>query len=125
MDTWTLIRFLHVIALAFFVGGQLMLLVAVVPAVRRHGDEVVVRAVARRFGIGSLVAILVLVATGTAMASHFARWHDRELQIKLALVALIGVLIALHIARPGSRALSVAVFAVSVVVVWLGVDLAH
>jgi hypothetical protein len=30
MDAWTLVRSLHVVALAFFVGGQLMLVVAVV-----------------------------------------------------------------------------------------------
>ena len=34
VDDWLLIRFLHLLALAFFVGGQLMLVVAVVPAMR-------------------------------------------------------------------------------------------
>lgn len=125
MDTWTLIRFLHVVALAFFVGGQLVLVVAVVPAVRRHGDELAMRAVARRFGVGSLVAIVVLIASGTAMASHFARWHDHVLQVKLMLVALIGVLIAFHIVTPSSRALSIGLFLVSLAVVWLGVELTH
>jgi len=125
MDAWTLIRFLHLVALAFFVGGQLMLVVAVVPAVRRHGDEVAMRAVARRFGIGSLVAILVLIATGVAMASHLARWQDDVLQVKLMLVVLIGVLIAFHIVTPSSRALSITLFLVSLAVVWLGVELSH
>ena len=125
MDAWTLIRFLHLVALAFFVGGQLMLVVAVVPAVRRHSDEVAMRAVARRFGIGSLVAILVLIATGVAMASHFARWQDNVLQIKLMLVVLIGVHIAFHIVTPSSRALSITLFLVSLAVVWLGVELSH
>ena len=125
MDTWTLIRFLHVVALAFFVGGQLVLVVAVVPAARRHGDELAMRAVARRFGIGSLAAIVVLIATGAAMASHFARWHDHVLQVKLMLIALIGVLIAFHIVTPSSRALSIGLFLVSLAVVWLGVELTH
>ena len=75
---WTLIRFLHIVALAFFVGGQLHARGRVVPAVRRHGEEVAMRGVARRFGIGSLVAIVVLVATGAAMASHFARGRTRS-----------------------------------------------
>src|SRR4029079_1996544 len=91
MDTWTLIRFLHIVALAFFVGGQLVLVVAIVPAVRRAGDDELMLAVARRFGLGSLVAILVLVATGAAMASHFGRWHDSVLPVKLMLVVLCGV----------------------------------
>jgi putative copper export protein len=123
--TWTLIRFLHLVALAFFVGGQLLLVVAVVPALRGQRDDVAMRAVARRFGIGSLVAIAVLVATGAAMASHFSLWHDHVLQVKLALVVLIGVLIALHIVAPSSRALSIVVLLVSLAVVWLGVELAH
>ena len=92
---------------------------------RRAGDDALMRDVARRFGIGSLVAILVLVATGAAMASHFARWHDNVLQVKLMLVVLVGVLIVFHITSPKSRALSMLVFLVSLAVVWLGVDLAH
>jgi hypothetical protein len=31
---WTIIRFLHLAAVAFFVGGQLMLVAAIAPAVR-------------------------------------------------------------------------------------------
>jgi uncharacterized membrane protein len=125
VEAWTVIRFLHVVALAFFIGGQLMLIVAVVPAVRRHGNDVVMRSAAKRFGVGSAIALVILVATGAAMASHFARWHDNLLQIKLMLVVLIGVLLALHIASPSSRAISVAVFVISLLVVWLGVELTH
>jgi len=125
MDAWTLVRYLHVVALAFFVGGQLMLVVAVVPAMRRHGDDAAMRSVARRFGVGSVVALVTLVVTGAAMASHFARWQDDVLQGKLALVVLIGVLIGLHVVAPTSRALSVALFLASLAVVWLGVELTH
>ena len=125
MDAWTLVRYLHVVALAFFVGGQLMLVVAVVPAMRRHGDDAAMRSVARRFGVGSVVALVTLVVTGAAMASHFALWQDDVLRAKLALVVLIGVLIGLHAAAPTSRALSVALFLASLAVVWLGVELTH
>jgi peptidoglycan/LPS O-acetylase OafA/YrhL len=124
MDAWTLVRFLHIVALAFFVGGQLLLAV-VVPVVRRHGGDVALRGVARRFGVGSLVAIVVLVATGAAMATHFALWRDDVLRLKLVLVIFIGVPIALHIAAPTSRALSIAVLLASLLVVWLGVELSH
>ena len=31
MEVWEVIRFLHVVALAFFVGGQIMLVVAIAP----------------------------------------------------------------------------------------------
>src|SRR5918912_4288543 len=87
-DLWLGIRWLHVIAMAFFVGGQLFLAAAVVPVERRAPDRERLRAIARRFGYGTLVAIGVLLATGAAMASHFGQWGRPALHLKLALVAL-------------------------------------
>ena len=125
MDVWTVIRFLHIVALAFFLGGQIMLAAAVVPAVRRHGSEEAMAGVARRFGIGSGIALAVLIATGVAMAEHLSRWSDSTLQVKLMLLVLVGVLLGLHIASPKSRAISVAVLLTTLLIVWLGVDLSH
>jgi uncharacterized membrane protein len=125
METWTAIRFLHLVAVVFFVGGQLMLAAAVTPAIRRHGTDEAMRAVARRFGVGSVVALAVLVATGVAMASHYSLWGDSVLRAKLVFVALVGVLLGLHVVAPRNRALSLATLAASLVVVWLGVKLAH
>ena len=124
MEAWELVRFLHVVALAFFVGGQIMLIVAIVPVLSGR-DEDVMRAVARRFGLSSGVAIAVLLATGIALASHFSRWQDETLQAKLAVLVLVGVLTALHIATPYSRAVSLALAGSSLTVVWLGVALTH
>lgn len=121
----TVVRFLHVLALAFFVGGQLMLVAAVVPALRRQSDPEPMRAIARRFGYGSIVALAVLVATGAAMADRYARWSDSVLQIKLMFVVLIGVLLALHMAAPTSRAVAIGVLGATLVTLWLGVTLAH
>ena len=125
MDAWTVIRFLHVAAVAFFVGGQLMLAVAVAPALRRHGGEEAMRAVARRFGIGSGIALAVLVATGAAMAGRFHAWGEAVLQAKLTLLALVLALLVLHVVTPYTRALSLAVLAASVAIAYLGVELAH
>ena len=125
MDEWTVIRFLHVIALAFFVGGQLVLAIAVVPALRGRDEDTAMRAVARRFGIASAVALLVLIATGAAMAGHLARWDDPTLHAKLALLVLIGVLLALHVVTPYTRAVSLSVLATSILIVWLGIRLTH
>ena len=125
MSGWLLVRFLHVLAMAFFVGGQLMLVVAVVPAVRGDGNEAAMRGIVRRFGAGSGIALAVLVATGVAMASHLDRWGDGTLQLKLALVVLVGVLLGLHAVAPRSRVLSLAVLVASLLIVWLGVELAH
>jgi len=125
MDEWTVIRFLHVLALAFFVGGQLVLAVAVVPGLRGRDDDTAMRAVARRFGVASAVALAVLIATGAAMASHLSRWDDPTLQAKLGLLVLIGVLVALHVVTPYTRAVSLALLATSIVIVWLGIRLTH
>jgi uncharacterized membrane protein len=121
----TVVRYLHVIALTFFVGGQLMLVAAVVPGLRKAGDTAALRHIARRFGVGSLVALAVLLATGAAMASDAELWDDDTLRLKLGVVVLVGVLTGLHLARPQNRAVSVAIFVASLVIVWLGVELAH
>jgi uncharacterized membrane protein len=124
---WEAVRWLHLLAMAFFVGGQLVLAAAVVPAFRRAEgrDREPLRAIARRFGQGTLVAIAVLVVTGAAMASHFDDWDSSTLQVKLGLVVLVGVLVAAHIRRPTSHGLDGAIFLVSLTIVWLGVAVAH
>jgi uncharacterized membrane protein len=125
VTTWELIRWLHLLAMAFFVGGQLVLAAAVVPAFRGAPDRARLRAIARRFGWGSLVALAVLLATGAAMASHFAVWDDGTLHVKLTLVAVAGLLILWHMRRPQQHWIEGAVFVVSLAIVWLGVALAY
>jgi branched-subunit amino acid transport protein len=122
---WHLIRWLHLISMAFFVGGQLMLAAVVVPVVRGTGDRKTIRRVARGFGIGSGVAILVLLITGSLMASHFNRWSDHDLQIKLGLVAVVALLIGWHTRKPEWHALEGIVFVLSLAIVWLGIAVAH
>jgi uncharacterized membrane protein len=124
---WEAIRWLHLLAMAFFVGGQLVLAAAVVPAFRgaEGRDREPLRAIARRFGEGTIVAITVLVVTGAAMASHFDLWSDSTLHVKLTLVVVVGILVGLHIRRPTNHALDGAIFLVSLAIVWLGVALAH
>ena len=124
-DAWVLVRALHLLAMAFFVGGQLLLAAAVVPVERGAPDRQRMRAIARRFAFGTLIAIGVLIATGAALATEFAQWGDGTLHVKLALVALVAVLIVWHMRRPELRALDGAIFLVSLAIVWLGVSLAH
>jgi uncharacterized membrane protein len=118
------LRFAHLVAMAFFVGGQLMLATVVVP-VLRGGDREALRAMARRFGAGTLAAIAVLLGTGAAMASREDRWDDGTLQVKLALVALAAVLVVWHMRRPQLHAIEGLVFLASLALVALGVALAH
>jgi len=110
--------------MAFFVGGQLVFGLAVVPLMRGEGDRERLRAVARRFGYGSLAALLVLVITGWAMASHFKLWDSSTLHWKLALVALVIALALVHLRWPKIHALQGAILLASLVIVWLGLELA-
>jgi uncharacterized membrane protein len=121
---WQAVLFLHLVAMAFFLGGQLLLAFAVVPALRGDEDREQLRAVARRFGWGSLVALGVLIATGAAMASHLDLWSDRTLHVKLALVAIALVLVGLHLRFSRAHLLQTAVFLVTLAIVWEAVRLA-
>ena len=121
----TLIRALHLLAMAFFVGGQLLLAVAVVPVEQRAPERERMRAMARRFGYGTLAAIGILMATGAVLASEYDQWGDSTLHAKLALVGLVAALIGWHLRRPDLRALDGAIFVASLAIVWLGTSLAH
>jgi uncharacterized membrane protein len=126
---WNVVLGLHLLAMAFFIGGQLMLAAVVVPVLRGgeadSPQRAALRAAARRFGIGTLIAVLVLIVTGVAMASHFELWSNSTLHIKLALVVFVGALIAVHLRRPEWHALDAAIFVVSLAIVWCGIVVAN
>ncbi len=121
---WQAVLWLHLVAMAFFLGGQLLLAVAVVPALRGDENREQLRAVARRFGWGSLVALGVLIATGAALASHLHVWSDGALHVKLALVAVALVLVGLHLRYSRAHLLQAAVFLVTLAIVWEAIRLA-
>jgi xanthine/uracil/vitamin C permease (AzgA family) len=118
---WNGVVWLHLLGMAFFVGGQLMLAAVVVPALRDLPDGAPLRVAARRFGIGTVIAFVVLIASGAALAGHEHKWGDSTLHVKMALVAVVGVLIAAHMRWPASHVLDGLVFAVSLAIVWLGI----
>jgi uncharacterized membrane protein len=122
-DFWQAVLYLHLLAMAFFVGGQLVFGAAVVPVLRGDADRERMRAVARRFGYGSLAALGLLVVTGWAMASHYHLWDSSTLQWKLALVALVVALTLLHLRWSKAHFLQAAILLATLVIVWLGLDL--
>jgi uncharacterized membrane protein len=121
---WQAVLYLHLVAMAFFLGGQLLLAAAVVPALRGEQNRQQLRAVARSFGWGSLVALAVLIATGAAMAGHLDLWGDGTLHVKLALVAVAVLLVAVHLRYARSHLLQAAIFLVTLAIVWEAVQLA-
>ena len=122
---WFAIRWLHLLAMAFFVGGQLVLAVVVVPVARHAPDRGQLRQIARRFGYATLAALVLLIATGSAMASHLDLWSDGTFQLKLALVAAVAVLLVWHARRPTLHLLEALIFALSLAIVWIGLYLAN
>src|SRR4051794_7128869 len=110
--------------MATFVGGQLVLAIAVVPGLRGRDIEGL-RAVARRFGWVSVGALGVLVVTGAWIASRDGLWSSSTLHVKLALVVLVGVLILWHLRNGAAHWLQGAIFLVSLAIVWLGLSIAH
>lgn len=122
---WFIVRWLHLLAMAFFVGGQMLLAVVVVPVGRRSTDRESLRTIARRFGSGTLIALFVLIATGTALASHLRLWSNGTFQVKLVLVVAIGALLIWHVRRPNRHLLEAIIFLLSLAVVWLGLYLAN
>ncbi|HEX4838472.1 MAG TPA: hypothetical protein VFV03_08125 [Solirubrobacteraceae bacterium] len=122
---WFVVRWLHLLAMAFFVGGQMMLAAVVVPVGRRFTDRESLRLIARRFGYGTLLALGVLIATGTGMAFHLNLWGDSTFQVKLGLVVAVGVLLVWHIHRSDLHVLEGIVFLLSLAIVWLGLYLAN
>jgi putative copper export protein len=120
---WLGVLFVHLVAMAFFVGGQIMLAATIVPVERRNPDPARMRTIARRFGYGSLVALALLLATGIAMASRYNLWEVGTLHLKLALVGLVIVLTFAHMRFPRAHALSAVIFLITLAIVWLGIDL--
>jgi putative copper export protein len=99
-DFWQAVLYVHLLSMAFFVGGQIVFAFAVVPVLRDDPDRERMRAIARRFGYGSLVALGLLIVSGWAMASHYHLFGDSTLQWKLTLVGAVIGLTIVHLRRP-------------------------
>ena len=83
------------------------------------------RTVARRFGMGSGVALLVLVATGVAMASHFDRGAAPCCTPSWACSCSSASCWRCTSPGPGAGGCRSATLVASLAIVWLGVELAH
>ena len=113
--------FLHVVAMAFFLGGQLMLAATVVPVERSNPDPARMKAIAQRFGLGSLIALGVLLLTGMLMASHYDLWNYGDFQVKMGLVVALIISVLAHMRFPKVHALMGR--SLTLGIVWIGLDL--
>lgn len=114
-DVWTLVRFLHVLGAACWVGGMIVLGAVAVPAARRAGDRTagrrVVTAAARRFGLVGAVALATIAATGVALMDHRGLGpgdltdsdYGRRLLAKIVLLVAMAVVAVAHALWQGPR----------------------
>lgn len=99
---WDVVLWIHLLAMALFLGGQLFMGLAIVPVyIAQGGKEGAahdwMQPIARRFGWASLGALVVALITGSMMASHLDLWSETALNVKLTLVAVAVVLTCLHV----------------------------
>jgi len=132
MESWALIRFVHVAAAATWLGMQVALFL-LVPALRRllPADEArrVVRAAGTRLALLAAVALPALLLSGIALGRHepAAAEHPGVVALKQAiLAAMVGLLLA-HGLVPGRTlrvAASALMLALTLVAVYAGAWLA-
>ncbi|MGW5686223.1 hypothetical protein [Nonomuraea sp. NPDC003754] len=137
MTWWTIVRFLHILGAALWVGGQLAVSLVVLPLARRGLPEgqraALLRAVGRRFGLITLAGFLpVQIATGLALAWHSGvTWaslaepgYGRTLAAKLVLFCAVLATAGLHGWASGSgRPTAARVMAVASLIGSVGVIL--
>lgn len=121
-----LARLIHVIGFIALVGGQLMLIFAVIPAAHKfHTPLPVLESIGRRFGIVAGVALAAIIGSGVYMSGQLNLWSSNLLHVKLMLVVLIVVFVALHQLAERARGIAWMNFVVSLIVVWLGLKLTY
>ncbi len=91
------VKWVHLLAVATWTGG-LITLAALVPVLRRQGAALdTLRAVARRFGVVSWVALVAAVVTGVWQVIGLAiPWSNGTLNLKLGLVGFAAAAALVH-----------------------------
>ena len=118
---WSLLRFVHVLSAAVWVGGQLTLSLLLLPLLRRRLPtelrETLTSSIGKRFGIYTIaVFIPVQVSSGVGLAMHYGvTWaslthpgYGRTLLTKLIVFVVVMLLSGLHGWAHGTGRLAVA-----------------
>ncbi|MCL4545467.1 MAG: CopD family protein [Chloroflexi bacterium] len=110
-----LVRWLHLLAALFWVGGQLFLLSVILPVLRAQlprADQLrLIAAAGRRFAVYSLAALGVLITTGLYLAfAHGLSFQglagdtwEQVLLVKVVLVVAVIPITAVHSAIYGGH----------------------
>lgn len=144
INGWTLVRFVHVLSAAIWVGGLIVFTVVVEPKTRRDdeisadaGNDLIAR-IGKTVGVVIMAVLLpVQILTGVALLAHrhvsastlLSGSYGRILFVKLLLVVVVVVAAGLHgfAAASGrrtlSRSLSMSTLVVSVLILFLAVAL--
>ncbi len=134
---WILLRFLHLSAAAIWIGGQVALFLAI-PPIRSGATNAreITSAIGRRFGMVAGPALLVLLLTGIALASHLQMWDMRQVREKLTTLIIIAILTGVHAVigqriargderlRRTGRIISIVNLVLGFGALWLAADLA-
>ena len=114
-SVWALVRWLHLLSAITWIGGQLFILIVLLPIMRgvlpRDERTILFARVGRRYGLVSWVALVLLIVTGFLNGerrgvnwSHLsAGTYGRILAAKLVLVALVLVITGVHALFFGRR----------------------
>ncbi|MCX2726387.1 CopD family protein [Thermomicrobium sp. 4228-Ro] len=108
---WATIRWLHLVALSFWLGGQLFLVLVVQPVLRltvpdRAQRLALTATLGRRYSPLAWVSLGIMIVTGLLLGTHrgvqwtaLLSWnpgYGRTLAIKMLLVGIVLVLTVLH-----------------------------
>jgi uncharacterized membrane protein len=122
MDFWDVLRAIHLLAMAFFVGGQLMLAAVLVPLFKGKPE---MKLAARRFFHASGVALILLILTGVYLAGHEGQWDNPTLWVKIGFLVAVFGLLGYHVKNGDKRWVDPIIGVFSLVIVFLGVALSH
>lgn len=97
MDALLVARWIHLLAAATWMGGLVVLGVAVVALRRAGADRSLLQAVARAFAKASWIAMAIAITTGLLQVAWMQLpWSYGRLHTKLGVVALAVVLALVH-----------------------------
>ena len=122
-----IVLYLHILGATVWVGGMIVV-AALVPALRKATDDIeVVRSAARRFGTASWAALALQVSTGIILILDRAWTGPLILKIGLVMVSALLALWHQFIARDQSPAMRGAmeglILGLGLVIIWIATGL--